>query len=462
VQDVYSRNDTKVYVVACDTGVGKTEAFLSLPLRNTYVGFPTHQLKDEALERAFNKAMNNVFVWPKRPRLPEPYESTLLHLESIDLNGTMSVLQRAAEALNGGAGDACREYLQAIIAVQTAPLIFGTHDKAFSLRNPNIRTFIIDEDFSSKVFDFSTVNQQDVSFLLSMISGREDDTSGQITGFLRQVDHASSREPTINTAGVNYEAWSELIQHYHSALASPVIRLASCDAFMRSVSGQIIAVAKRGLHPDAKYIIFSATADEAIYRALVGDRLEFIDLRGTQRAGRIHLHRRNSYSKNCIEWIGQLRFKTSVVKDQNQWQFDGIITHKEYVSERNGRHYLLDTNIEVFAWFGNLEGFDSFKGKSIAVYGVPHLPEEVYRLFAFLLTGKYDESYCRAFTENLITRNEWEFTLMSPPDNFMQGIQLHAIESQLIQAAGRSRYVTEACDVHLFGNFPLAYCNLVD
>jgi hypothetical protein len=44
----------------------------------------------------------------------------------------------------------------------------------------------------------------------------------------------------------------------------------------------------------------------------------------------------------------------------------------------------------------------------------------------------------------------------------MQGIQLHAIESQLIQAAGRSRYVTEACDVHLFGNFPLAYCNLVD
>ena len=457
--DIYACADNNVHVIACDTGVGKTEAFLSLPLKNTCVAFPTHQLKDEALTRAFSKALPGIFDWPKRPVLPEPYEKLLRHYESIDLGMTFTLMQHVGLNVFGDQYY-YNDYREAVFDVTKASLIFGTHDKIFTLNNPNINTYIIDEDISARLFDNSVVRAKDISFLLRQLCANKCKTFEPMIELLDKADRASSRTPTLNTAKIDMNTWVEQIRIHSARLTSPVVSLATCDAFLKNSSGDIVTARKRTLKPDAKYIVFSATANEAVYRMLFGDRLRFIDLRNTQTRGTVYLHHRYSYTKHCIERIGVNTFVQNVVQDQKEFGFEGIITHKEYVQERNGDYFLLDSPVKVFTWFGNLEGLNAFRGKNLAIYGVPHQPEEVYQLTALLATGEYNESFCHPLREMVIKRNEWEFTMVSSPDETIRDIQLHMIESQLIQAVGRSRHVTEPCDVHLFGNFPLPNCVL--
>lgn len=55
-----------------------------------------------------------------------------------------------------------------------------------------------------------------------------------------------------------------------------------------------------------------------------------------------------------------------------------------------------------------------------------------------------------------VTRNGYEFYFMSYQKNpMLQEIQLHMVESELVQAVGRARLVNNKCCVRVLSNFPL-------
>jgi len=207
------------------------------------------------------------------------------------------------------------------------------------------------------------------------------------------------------------------------------------------------------IRDDAKYIVLSATANETFYRQLFGDRLEFIDLTGTETMGRCIVHNDRSYSKTDIA-KDVTRFTKQVVADRSKYGFEQVITHQGYVGA------LQKAGIPVSGHFGALEGLDGLGGKDIAIYGTPRIPQFCYRLYAYLLNIDIDKDPLD-YAWHTIKRGEFEYRMFLCSENpALHELQLGLIEAELIQAVGRARLVRNACTVHVFAAMPLAGCAL--
>jgi hypothetical protein len=209
------------------------------------------------------------------------------------------------------------------------------------------------------------------------------------------------------------------------------------------------------LRDDAKYIVLSATANETLYRQLFGERLEFMDLSGTETRGRCIVHNSRGYSKRSI--AGDVKgFAEQVRMDRDKYGFDCVITHQAFVDALN------KADIPVAGHFGALEGLDRLGGRDIAIYGTPHPPECVYQLYAHILNIP-----CRngdiAFDWREVIRGEFEFQMQLCSEiPVLQELQLWMIESELAQAVGRARLIHHDNLVHLFSSMPVPGCVIDD
>ncbi len=455
-----------VYVIQADTGVGKTEAILEQDLHGCYVGFPTHQMAKEAYERASNKGIRDIFLWERRPTFPPEYETAISRLERLGITGSLDIMRGLAERTDE-VGQKARSHLDRIAGVQRYPKAFGTHDKALLINNPNIDTFIIDEDIFGRLINVITVTDEDVQTMWSIVQRcrsqglHEPDKLDKFCVFLDRVSRATILDPIISQDKVDSALWASLLNspQCKSLWSSQISLLPACTAFLRSASKKsIVGVQVKALPQGKKWVILSATANEKIYRAVFGDRLTFVDLRGTVPQGKLFLHPEHSLSRTCIGRLGSADFGEYVSNQVAVYKLDGVITFKQAVDTE--QMVVKGTRVPVFAWFGNLEGYDYFKEKRIGIFGVPHLPIEVYQLCSYVVSGVWTTDNGNSFVEYPCESNEFEFSLAGPQEATLRYFQKHLIESQLLQAAGRSRYITTETEVHLFGNFPISGCIL--
>jgi hypothetical protein len=119
-----------------------------------------------------------------------------------------------------------------------------------------------------------------------------------------------------------------------------------------------------------------------------------------------------------------------------------------------------DGKVPVFGTFGGLQGLDGFGGKPIAVYGTPYPPEYVVKLWAAVLGLNTDEdSY--AFAERPVQWNEYELSVPTcSEDGRLQRLYLWLAHSEIVQAVGRARLVSNDCEVHVFATLPVSGCVL--
>ena len=109
------------------------------------------------------------------------------------------------------------------------------------------------------------------------------------------------------------------------------------------------------------------------------------------------------------------------------------------------------------AHFGACSGIDVYGGQDLLVVGTPHINQDAYMLYALMLgknVSSLDCDDCKLKRQN-VKRNGYEFTFMTFEDNFLQTIQLWAIEQELYQAIGRARALRNECKVYVFSNLPL-------
>ena len=96
-----------------------------------------------------------------------------------------------------------------------------------------------------------------------------------------------------------------------------------------------------------------------------------------------------------------------------------------------------------------MDGFD------LVVLGTPHLPQWTYELWACLLGQSVKAFDSRCLNYQPVTRNGYQFNFVTFSDPGLQEIQLHLIESELIQAAGRARTLRNDCAVFIFAGLPI-------
>jgi len=464
-------SENNVFVIKCDTGVGKTEEMLHQPLDGVCLAFDTHRLKQEAYAR-LRRMNQHAFLWPEPPPLPRPLDAKLKRCHALGIRGSVQTYREALRApevcADGYWSIAIERYLEALLEVHHESRVFATHEKAYQLqRNPAIHTFIFDEDISKTLIGVDEVSPKDVEVFRGLIHGSTDAQVQALDPHLKAVLRAPTRQ-TIPQKPQDFSqsAIHQLLMRTPSPFSSPIEVLFTCRAFRKDAAcpnspESIFCISRQALREDKKYIILSATADEQVYRLLFGERLVFMDLSGTQLRGQLVCHTERGFSKHGIG-VDPARFAAQVKEDRRKLGFDGIITHKCFAEQRDDGLYLSGTegNVPVFGTFGGLQGLDSLGGKKIAVYGTPYPPDYVVRLWASVLGLDVDDDDF-TFAQREVEWGDYRLNVPTYSANKdAQRLQLWLAHSEIVQAVGRARLVRHDTEVHVFAKLPISGCKL--
>ena len=411
-------DENKIFVIKCDPGTGKTEELLHQNLDGVCVAFDTHRLKQEAYQRLRQQG-RDIYLWPEPPHLPKELEDKLQRCYAIGAGGTVAVFTQALEHPdvkdNQQWENAVQRYLQALQDIYWQTSAFTTHDKAFQLqRNPKIHTIVFDEDFTKTLIRVDMVRLRDIEIIRKIIKESGHANYDAIDAHLKSVLHAPSRITHPQTVQkYKPEDINALILKAPRSFESPLGALFECDAYRKDASDpeaaeSIFCITRQKIRDDKKVIVLSATADETICRLLFGERLEFIDLSGTETRGRLNCHTKRSYSKQSI-YRDKKGFAKKVLKDKEKYSFEGVISHKFCAEPSNGTASLIGTDgaIPVLGTFGGLQGLDTLGGRDIAIYGTPYPPEYVVKLWAYLLQITVGEE-AFDFDERVVEWQEFE------------------------------------------------------
>jgi hypothetical protein len=196
------------------------------------------------------------------------------------------------------------------------------------------------------------------------------------------------------------------------------------------------------LNNSTKYIMLSATADESICRYFftnyLGLPLQYSYCKRSAYIGNVHQYSDKSYSRACI---GADKSILEQIKEFSG--FEETITFKKYAKDK--------------IYFGKANGIDYLKGKNIDIIGTPHLPDWLYKLFAYTLGLEFDTSakLKRMSESNPVEYKGHRFSFTTFEDEVLRNIQFWMISSELEQAVGRARLLRCDCTVNVFSNIPV-------
>jgi hypothetical protein len=478
-------DDNKVYVFKTITGLGKTQLIADLIKDGKTTGytiaFPTHDLKDEFCERAnvlnaeeFAKAKrdrtlqsNVTYVNPKLPdSLPSEIRTKLSYLYSTGAEKAAERLLKGYIKLLKTTGQDTEEIDDYRVAKQaihgcTFGNIVTTHANAFSkdrkgkhLYGHN-NTIIFDEDPLTEIVNTFTVTLRDFKTLRGHTKNAE--LRRICDYYINHIENDPAvlrQKEEFTTVGMGEEIVSIITQTQHDKLFNSNIGqfFTSDVAFYSSHSSRwddpqnkdhIVFVVKRTLPTNRKIGIFSATADEKIYRLLLGDRLVFIDLTSVLCQGQLVQHTKHSCSRASLNNENVLG---KVVEEVNQLGHP-VITFKSFQ-----KHF--DGAIED-VYLGNSSGTDKLNGQSVTIVGTPHVPYTTYILFAKALGLDVTSFFLHKPVNRRIERNGFVFPLMTFERDDLVDVQCYFIERELYQAVGRPRLINNDVEAHLFSNYPL-------
>jgi hypothetical protein len=188
------------------------------------------------------------------------------------------------------------------------------------------------------------------------------------------------------------------------------------------------------LPANRRVIVLSATASEAIHSRILGPGLRYHEVPPAMAKGTVVQVMGRTYSRTDIARRGLPDLPAGY----------GVIGFRGNMDEFGE---------QGIGHFGAIEGLDDYGGRDIAVVGTPHMREETYHLLAHTL-GRTDRGM-ESPAYRTVEYDGMRFRFMTYRDDLLRAIQFHLIGSELEQAVGRARVLTNACTVRVYSNFPL-------
>lgn len=215
----------------------------------------------------------------------------------------------------------------------------------------------------------------------------------------------------------------------------------------------------------AKYIMYSATADEEIYERLFSTRLhskdfkfKFVDIGAVEHTGKIIQFLNVSASKT------QLNVKDSdgttnaikLMKSANDYMGGDLsfITFKNIIDDAKKKPELFEgLNIVDNMCIGNTAGYDTLKGKNTCVIGNLRVPETALFLYAISLGIDIRESGDLRY--RVCQFKSFKFKYYSYTQNdAINHLSIWLSWRECVQSAGRSRTIWYDSTVLLFSPIP--------
>lgn len=456
--EVLKEEEPFIDVVICPTGVGKTEVVLDYLINNKdcLVAFSTHNLKDQVKQRAEDKDIK-VDATPRLPKL-DPYKKA--QIESYYAVGAHSMAAMCLQYFSKEDARLKKYFQELEKARKSNNPVFTTHERALYMAHTSKKKqVIIDEDITNTLLQIGEVRLQDLEHLLKLETGDEEFIRGIVDYAKGSIVNCVYQNFTYKYLKDKKALWESNLKDLVSSgkKVSNILGFLACNYFIKIKEKNegtkreeyiIKFIGKRNLPKDKHILIFSATAEPFIYKALFGDRVRIHDLGYVENKGKVLIDISRSNSRSCFR--NDLDYLREVVEMVDN---DPVITFKKF------KGYFKNP----VGHFGAIQGLDHLGGKNLWVIGTPHLNPTSYLLYAAILgldVGLGDQNYDRegpgTFSYRIIERRgiRFKFPVWSA-DPDLQKIQIFLIESELVQAIGRARPARFDCTVRVLSNFPV-------
>ena len=355
-----------IYLFRVPTAIGKTEMITSI---HATIAAPTNNLKNEIGRRMKINYMTTpdpiVFENPSINNHMDYYYSIGLPNKSIEVLYSI-VNPKNKDQYSIKDMENANAYINMVRdSYTTTSTLLTTHKRAIHSSFLN-DTIVFDEDPLKSLVDIKSFKISDLFFVNIIVKSKE--LEFVIKSLIDTPVMEIRSTPTYNLD--LDQLIKEVSQLPNETLKSNLFDFFSSSFYVRDTHKPDIVhyVVKRDLPRDKKTIILSATAPINLYKRLFGERLEVIDISEVQQKGRIIQHTTKSYSRNSLN-----KNTKDIV---NRVGDTPVITFKSYQN-----HFSNPSNM----WFGNCSGYDTLKGKDIAVVGTPHINNVVYFLTAKVL-----------------------------------------------------------------------------
>lgn len=474
-KDVLLDNDPQaIHVIKADAGVGKTEIIKSIgDFNKTVIAYSNHKLGSEISERLdiadaiYLKDIDitdksileecnyylSIGYYKESYNALKRYVQKLLNKE-YDNNINKELAMEEVNRIN--------EFLLNLQEFRTTTKpILCTHSKMLNLNNNNVDTYVVDEDIVPTLC--STVKLDYHRILVLEQLAMASDNKGLISAFrvLKSCisDAIENTSIVIKVQTINYDK-KEIVKFIAANaghLQENIIEMLSIKFITCDNKGSVTGIIKRKL-PKGKIIIMSATANEIIYKELFKDRnVVFHRISPIKPLGNLVLHyggySRSYFNKNIDKVIKKVRDESKDIKN--------LITFKKY------KHHFEKEGFNIIATYGACTGIDKYNGKDLIVVGTPHCNDSYYKLMAALI--KADAQVVATPEYQNVKRNGFEFYLNTynaeledTDSELLREIQYYYIESELAQAVGRARLISNSATVHYFASYPLVGSKLAN
>jgi hypothetical protein len=428
-------NDQDIHIISTETGIGKSSKLTRLT--NTTLAFPTHNLKCEISQ----KMAVEHFIVPDLPKFSDNFiNEQIKNMFDIGLNTDVyKLLKKIADFCTTEYSDEdkklAKEYLDLIKESYDTPnTVLTTHLRALYDQYSH-NTIIFDED---PINNLLAIKKFDLSDLMSLESLADENAAiTKLINFIRGISPGVVTK--TNFYGINIDTIVALVSEYHTK--SNIIQFFTSKALYKDKKdpNSIHYLIQRDIPSGKKVIILSATPQIEIYKAIYGERVKVIDIPLAESKGKITQHVKNGFSRSFLK-------NNPVEKLLDKVGDRSVITFMKY------KHLFPSASPDLH--FGNCTGYDFLKGKNMAVVGTPHKNEILY-LFTAYAMGIVLNQIDLKIKDLKITWKGFSFRFSTYGDQRMRNIQLGAIESELVQAIGRSRSLRTSAEVLVYSNLPL-------
>ncbi|OYQ62309.1 hypothetical protein B9G53_22835 [Pseudanabaena sp. SR411] len=452
LKTVIATQDNYIHIFKVATGLGKTTACMNLS--NVLFALPTHDLKNDVSVLMHKEQLLHRFT-PSDEMLPKEVKDRLSFFYVVGANAEATRYLKEMSEIYPQVND---YRLQNRSCYKSTETVLTTHQKALFI-DWGHNTIIFDEDIFQVLLPIEFIDLADLLRLESKINNTNDKV--KVTALINDI-----REGKVNTPRIMDLIFEDLESIRDEVLNnpaynSPILHFFNASYFQadNAKSGDITKIRfisnyTDRLPQDKKIIIMSATADEASYKCLFGDRIKFYDISNVDTIG--FISQDTTYSLSHSSLNERLNYMTERLKENGQQ----TITFKSY------GEYFMSKGVDIVEdiYFYNCTGRDKLKGKNINVVGTPHRHPIEIALYAKVLNLPVndDDFDIKNFHQQTVEHNGFRFWFNTYNNLHLRNLQFHFIESELIQAVGRARVNTELCTVNLYSNFPLKNACVTD
>ena len=445
------------FVIKAQTALGKTETYLRL-IKNTskrvLIVVPTNSLKSEIRRQRAEPMGIEMMESPSLREIKDLIPDVVWdHIEYLYASGKSVVpyLKKLIREDDPDCAKLFKQYLQDLDRLKNFDgHVITTHKRFLTMDVSKFDLVIIDEDI---LLGSIIQNKKDISISdLKKLQKKTAPGSAirkKVNKCRKYIEADGKISDFFSLPSINYDKADDDI-----AIGVDIPSFCSATRFLyrkasdkeNEISEDCIAfIPPVKFNPNMKYIMVSATVDKTVCEYFFRKKnMEFYECKKARYEGALYQDYRRPMSRDYI-------YKNKdIIKEIKKWSgFDNTISFKRFMRDYQGDLH-----------FGNSAGCDYLKGKNLDVIGTPHIPDWIYKLFAFSMGCEFDTE-AKIKPGITVEHNGWKFRFTSFNDKVLKAIQFYILESQLEQAVGRARLLRYPCRVNLFANFPLCQAKMV-